>query len=165
MTRDEIADIVAKRVFERKNDYYRIALSFCDNRDDSLDAVSEMTLVVLQKYETLKDPEAFTSWSTHILINICRRQLRERKRIVYLDDLETEFAATDDIEDWSPDVDLALASVKPQFREVVIMKEVLDYTFREIAAQLRIPLRTAQSRYNYGLKSLRKKLGGCYEED
>ena len=70
MAKDDDLDFIAKRIIERKNDYYRVALSFCGKRDDALDAVSEMTLVAIEKIGSLRNRDAFTGWSTQILVNI-----------------------------------------------------------------------------------------------
>jgi RNA polymerase sigma-70 factor (ECF subfamily) len=165
--RNDAFDEALDSIMSRKYDYYRIAHSFCGNRDDSLDAVSEMTAIVIEKFGKLKDRNAFTAWSTSILINECRKCLRQRKRTVFIEDLPIETGDADtypDDDDLTPDMQLALASIRPSFREVVILKELLDYSYREIATMLHIPVGTAQSRYNYGIKRLRKELEGYHNE-
>jgi RNA polymerase sigma-70 factor (ECF subfamily) len=160
------ADFIERILIDRRIDYYRIACAFCGEGDDSLDAISEMTVIVFEKFHSLRDRDAFSSWSTKILVNVCRKYLRQRKRISYIEDLETEPATPSDVDrlDLSKDLENLLASIKPIYREVVVMKELLEYTYGEIAAELRIPVGTAKSRCDYGLKLLRRKLGGYDDE-
>jgi len=164
LRRDDVVDIVVKNIVEKKDAYFRIALSLCGNKDDSMDAVSEMILIAIHKYETLLNKDAFMSWSSKILINICRKYLRQRKHIVYIEDHEEEIANTDRSDELSLDMQLALSSMKPIYREVIVLKEILGYTYKEIAVIMQIPVGTAQSRCDYGLKDLRKKLGGYHNE-
>jgi RNA polymerase sigma-70 factor (ECF subfamily) len=56
------------------------------------------------------------------------------------------------------DVALALAALPEEQREVVVMKIWGELTFEAIGQALEIPQGTAQSRYRYGLQSLRKTL-------
>jgi RNA polymerase sigma-70 factor (ECF subfamily) len=163
--RDETADFIAQTIVDRRGDYYRIAYSLCGNRDDSMDAVSDMTVIAIEKYDTLKNKDAFMSWSIRILVNLCRKTLRRRKRIVFLDDLQSEPADPAVIDELSPDMKFALSSIKPKYREVVVFKELLGYSYKEIAAMMQIPVGTAQSRCDYGLKCMRKALGGSYDEE
>ncbi len=48
-----------------------------------------------------------------------------------------------------------LASIPYEQREVILLRTYGDMTFREIAKALDIPLKTAHSRYHYGLDKLR----------
>jgi RNA polymerase sigma factor (sigma-70 family) len=161
------ADFIEQILVARRNDYYRIACAFCGDCDDAMDAVSDMTVTIFEKFDSLKDRDAFIGWSTTILVNVCRRHMRRRKRNVYIDDLETEPIADDADRGryrLPPDLEMALSSLKPIYREVVVMKNLFEYTYDEIAAALRIPVGTAKSRCDYGLKILRRKLEGYVDE-
>jgi len=165
LIRNDDFEFINKSIMERRNDYYRIALSFCGNRDDALDCVSEMTVIVIERFGSLKNKDAFVSWSKQILINQCRKNLRQRKRIVFIDDLETEIAGPEMNTDISADMQIALSSIKPIYKEVIVLKAVLQYTYKEIAEILRTPVFTVQYRYDYGIKCLRKKIGGKYYDE
>jgi RNA polymerase sigma-70 factor (ECF subfamily) len=164
MTNGGSAEYVAGLIVSRRSDYYRIALSLCGNRDDAMDAVSDMTLIAIEQYHALRDPTAFVAWTSTILVNCCRKRLRGRKRTVSLDDLDNEPVGTDGMDELSADLRRALAILKPIYREAVVLKELFDYSYKEIAAMLRIPVGTAQSRHFTGLRAMRKSLGGSYDE-
>jgi len=165
MTREDDVYRIAYRIIEMKDIYYRIALSFCGNEDGAMEAVSEMTLKVIEHAGKLKNADAFPAWSTQILINICRQSFRRQKRLVYIDDLESEIADPKRYDENSMDVRVILSAVKPIYREVIVLKTVLQYTCKEISSMLHIPVGTVQSRFDYGMKVLRKKLGEKYNEE
>jgi RNA polymerase sigma-70 factor (ECF subfamily) len=52
----------------------------------------------------------------------------------------------------------ALSELPDEQREVVMLKTYQDMTFEEIAEMQKCPLSTALSRYQYAIKSLKKKL-------
>jgi RNA polymerase sigma-70 factor (ECF subfamily) len=166
MLSEDDADFIEKILVDRKNDYFRIARSFCGESDDSMDAIADMTEIVFAKFHSLKNRDVFVSWSTMILVNVCRKYLRQRKRNLYIEDLETELTSdmTGGKYDLTVDLEKALSALKPIYREVIVMKEILEYTYDEIAVALRIPVGTAKSRCVYGLGILRKKLGDDYNE-
>jgi RNA polymerase sigma-70 factor (ECF subfamily) len=54
----------------------------------------------------------------------------------------------------------ALEKVSPEFREVVLMADVEDFSYKEIAETLNIPLGTVMSRLSRGRRLLREGLAG-----
>jgi RNA polymerase sigma-70 factor (ECF subfamily) len=58
------------------------------------------------------------------------------------------------------DVLQALAKVPIEFREVVLMADVQEFSYKEIAETMKLPLGTVMSRLSRGRKVLRQKLAG-----
>jgi RNA polymerase sigma-70 factor (ECF subfamily) len=56
------------------------------------------------------------------------------------------------------DILLALEKVPVEFRGVVLMADVEEFSYKEIAEALKIPLGTVMSRLSRGRKPLRKEL-------
>ena len=56
------------------------------------------------------------------------------------------------------DVLLALGKLPVEFREVVLMADVEEFSYKEIARTLNIPLGTVMSRLSRGRKLLRQEL-------
>ena len=105
------------------------------------------------------------TWLYHIVANVCRDELRKRKRqpVVSLDAPITteEGEMYRQQEDWSfaPDriceskeiqetVQKLLGELIPEYRLVLIMREIQGFTYEEIAAQLGCSLGTVKSRIN-----------------
>ena len=62
-------------------------------------------------------------------------------------DIDTRVAVVDQVQ-------TALDQLKPNFREVLILRELAGYTYEEIAAKQRIPLATVKSRLNRARKQM-----------
>ncbi len=73
------------------------------------------------------------------------------------DELAAEPVVPQEIRD--EDVLNALEKVAVEFREVVLLADVEEFSYREIAETLKIPLGTVMSRLSRGRKLLRQELG------
>ena len=58
------------------------------------------------------------------------------------------------------DVLKALGKVPIEFREVVLLADVQEFSYKEIAQTMKLPLGTVMSRLNRGRKLLRRELAG-----
>ena len=65
---------------------YRVAISMLHNEEDAADAIQETVLKCWQKIGQLKSEEYFGTWLTRILINQCKDILKERKKVVPLEE-------------------------------------------------------------------------------
>lgn len=148
---------------QQKNMYYRLALSFTGNEADALEAISQMTLLIVEKIGSLRSPESFLPWSKRILINVCRELWRKNPRTLPLEEaLSAEGASGMDLEE-----ELVLrqriCELSENHREVIYLRYYLDYEYKEIARILEIPEGTVKSRLNRATEILRNQMGG--EED
>lgn len=163
-------DINARReafisyICEHRNDYYRLAYSFMGQEADAMDAISQMTIVVLEKHQTLREQAAFPAWSKKILANICRDKLKEKKRTQPLE-LPIELAYEDAraVED-DLVVRKALGQLPEKYKEVLVMRYFLGYNYQDIAQSLGLPDGTVKSRINRGMAALKEILKGEYHE-
>jgi len=85
--------------------------------------------------------------------------IRANSRFCQFDENEMQFPAgtaaalpTDYV---GEKVSLALLALPDKFRQIVWLCEVEEFTYREIAAQLKIPVGTVMSRLHRGRKMLR----------
>lgn len=112
----------------------------------------------------------FSTWIYQIAVNICRDELKSRKRRgmmpleqinEYGDDAKLRLPAEQgpehvtQVQELGRLLNAALARIPEQQRVVVVMKEYQGLKFREIAHVLDISENTAKSRMYYGLKALR----------
>ena len=65
---------------------YRVAICMLHNEEDAADAIQETVLKCWQKIGQLKSEEYFGTWLTRILINQCKDILKERKKVVPLEE-------------------------------------------------------------------------------
>ena len=149
------------QVIENKNIYYRIAYSFMGNEADALDAVSQMTLTVIEKHAQLREEDSFLPWSKKILINACRTLLREKKRTTVVAEFPTIADGFDENELAEQMlVRKAVAALPEKYREIIVMRYYLDMEYQDIADAAVIPLGTVKSRLNRAVSVLKKHLGG-----
>ena len=141
-----------QKVLESEKTLYRISLSILKNPTDCEDAVQETILTAYSKLGTLKKEEYFKTWLVRILINICSKTLRKRKRLVSVEELSEESVPDSSVR---TEVKMALDALKPKIRIVVVMKYIEGFSVREIKDILNIPEGTVKSRLSEG----RKKLG------
>ena len=135
---------------------YRTAWFYLQNRQEAEDAVQDAVLAAYEKFYQLREKEKFSSWIMQILVNRCRRRMREW------------FRKDDDIEELpiSQEPDFATSSavkqvfweLKEEERLIVGLSVFCGYTSEEIAAILNKNHSTVRSRYRRALQKMRKKL-------
>jgi len=171
------------RTYNRR--IYNICYRFAGSGDDAEDLTQE---VFIKMYRTLSsyDPSkgAFVTWVTTITRNLLVDHFRKTKqdRVTYSIDappLEHEDARplSEQIQDQSapPDarvrsrevsefVHNALGKLSPELRESVILRDLQDIDYREIAIVLKVPEGTVKSRINRGRAELARLLQRTYRQ-
>ncbi len=149
-------DEFAARTEAVKARLYRTAYLYLGSEADALEAVDEAVYQALRALKKLRQPEAFETWLTRILINECHRELRRRKRFAPEESLPD--TAGPDAYDALP-LREAVRRLPEDLRLVVILRFFAGYTQAETAAALGIPQGTAATRQRKALQLLRLELG------
>lgn len=148
-------------VMGRKNEYYRLAYAYTGNREDSLDALQDMIVILFDSIRKLKDAGAFYSWSKTILVNRCRAMLRKNGRIIAWDNRNEEAYHENYPESESrQDIAACLNRLNSRQQEAIKLKYFLDMEYEAIARVTGSPVGTVKSRVFNGLARLKKLLGG-----
>ena len=153
---------------------HRFVYRLLQRPEDARDVCQETFLRVLHKSHRFKPGSRFSTWMYQIALNLCRDQMRRRKRwgLVFASSPQhrephIETAPESKEEDPSASVERreigqaisqALSQIPPQQREVLILKEYEGLKFKEIAEILGCPESTVKSRMYYGLNGLRTEL-------
>jgi RNA polymerase sigma-70 factor, ECF subfamily len=164
---------------------YNICYRFAGSADDAQDLTQE---VFIKMYRTLKsydvDKGAFMTWVTTITRNLLVDHFRKTKQDRVTDSLdaapsehEDALPLSEQIEDQgaSPDasaqsqqvgetVHKALQRLSPDLREAVILRDLQDMDYREIATVLKVPEGTVKSRINRGRAELARLLQRTYKQ-
>lgn len=135
---------------------YKVAMTMLRNEDDALDAIQNAVLRAYERLDTLKKEEYFRTWITRILINVCNRQLRSRKKTAAYH--ETQQAAASPQE--AAEVRAAVEGLPMKLRQVVVLYYMQDFSTKEIASILRIPKGTVLSRLSRARELLKAELDG-----
>ncbi|HZE27899.1 MAG TPA: sigma-70 family RNA polymerase sigma factor [Terriglobales bacterium] len=164
---------------------FNICYRFAGTSDDAQDLTQE---VFIKMYRTLNSYDvergAFMTWVTTMTRNLLVDHFRKTKQDRVTDsidaapsDHEDAMPLSDRIEDQSapPDarvqsreakqaVHQALQKLSPELREAVILRDLQDMDYREIAAVLKVPEGTVKSRINRGRAELARLLQRIYRQ-
>ena len=145
---------------------YGLLLRLATDWNDTADLAQEVFIRVWRGIENLKNPNAFKSWLGQVATHLFYDELRKRPRrtpIISLDqsmfgDDETE-NQTRDIADSSAgpeelferkeldeEVRCAIATLPRQFRTAIVLRELEDMSYEEIAQLTNTDLGTVKSR-------------------
>lgn len=164
---------------------YNICYRFAGSADDAQDLTQD---VFVKMYKTLDTYDvargAFMTWVTTITRNLLVDHFRRSKHDRMTDSLdatpsehEDAMPLSDRIQDKSlpPDARVqtretgeavhgALQKLSPELREAVILRDLQDMDYREIATVLRVPEGTVKSRINRGRAELARLLQRTYRQ-
>lgn len=156
--------------WERK--IFSLAYGMLGREDDARDATQETFLSAFRNLRGFRGEARVSSWLHRIAVNQCiTRQRRARTRNeAALDEEEEKHASSFSApQEYSPArvlegleakeaVRRAVNSLPLELRQIVVMKEFEELTFREIADVLEMPLSTVKSRLYTALKQLEMRL-------
>jgi RNA polymerase sigma-70 factor (ECF subfamily) len=146
---------------------YNLALRMMGREEDARDATQDAFLAALRKLSSFRGDAAFTTWLHRITVNACYDLLRKRARSPMLErlvdgELEREPPPSPDHADQtelSIDVRRALLDVPEDYRVVMILHDVQDLPYEEVAAIVGVPVGTVKSRLHRGRVALAKAMG------
>ena len=164
---------------------YNICYRFAGSADDAQDLTQEVFIKMyrtLQSYDASKG--AFMTWVTTITRNLLVDHFRKTKQDRVTDSLDATPSEHEDtlplserIQDHGapPDsraqsqqvgevVQRALQKLSPDLREAVILRDLQDMDYREIATVLKVPEGTVKSRINRGRAELARLLQRTYKQ-
>jgi len=164
---------------------YNICYRFAGTSDDAQDLTQE---VFIKMYRTLNSYDsgkgAFMTWVTTVTRNLLVDHFRKTKQDRITDSLDSVPSEHEDAQPLSsqiPDlsrsadehvqsretreaVHQALQKLSPELREAVILRDLQDMDYRDIAGALKVPEGTVKSRINRGRAELARLLQRTYRQ-
>ncbi|MFZ0015016.1 MAG: sigma-70 family RNA polymerase sigma factor [Acidimicrobiia bacterium] len=160
LTWEEVA-----RVYGRK--IYNFAYRLTGNPDDAHDLVQEVLLRVRRGLANYQ-PGSFEGWLWRITRNAFLDDVRRKKRrptVPLPDEVDRWDAASSESADveyarvsLGDDIQKALLELPMDFREAVVLCDVVGLSYEEIAVAVAVPIGTVRSRIHRGRKMLRELL-------
>jgi RNA polymerase sigma-70 factor (ECF subfamily) len=132
------------------------------NADDALDATQNAMISISRRIELFDGRAKFSTWCYRVATNAALDELRRRKRrpLTAVEELpDPPVAGGEDGVDARLDVDAALERLPEEFRVAVVLRDLADLDYAEIATVLDVPLGTVKSRVARGREALRSALG------
>lgn len=164
------------RRWERR--IFALAYGMLGREDDARDATQETFLAAFRNLRGFRGEAKVSSWLHRIAVNQCltrqrRAKVRNESALDGDEDgtgrfaLPLEQSPANVVEGRQRTMALrrALGGLPVELRQVVVMKEFEELTFREIAEALDLPLSTVKSRLYTGLKQLQLRLAKFGDEN
>ena len=143
-----------ERAEEARGKLYRAALLTLGSETAAVDAVDEAVYKGYLSYRKLREPKYLETWLVRILLNVCRDELRRRKRELAVEELpETAGEAFDALP-----LKEAIRRLPAQLRDVIILRYFNGLTLEETAAALELPRGTLSTRQRRALELLKLDL-------
>jgi len=164
---------------------YNICYRFAGTSDDAQDLTQE---VFIKMYRTLASYDvskgAFMTWVTTVTRNLLVDHFRKSKQDRMTDSLDAAPSEHEDAQPLSTQiadpsrsaheqvqsretrdaVHQALQKLSPELREAVILRDLQDMDYKEIAGALKVPEGTVKSRINRGRAELARLLQRTYRQ-
>ena len=158
---------------------YNLCYRFTNSPDDAQDLTQDVFIRVYKSMASYHiEKGAFTTWLTTLTRNLLVDHFRKSKQDRVTDSIDAGLREEDDslslgdrLEDPRPSPDdrlasretqkmvqMALARISPDLREAVILRDLQDMDYKEIAQVLRVPEGTVKSRINRGRMELARLL-------
>jgi RNA polymerase sigma-70 factor, ECF subfamily len=137
------------------------------DREDALDATQEAMIAIARGITRFDGRAAFTTWmyrvATNAALDEARRKQRRPRPVDDIADASTRVPASRDTSGASSrdgrfdavvadrlDIDAALRTIPDDFRAAVVLRDLCDLDYAEIAEVLEIPPGTVRSRISRG---------------
>jgi RNA polymerase sigma-70 factor, ECF subfamily len=169
-------DILVERF---QNPLMNYIFRFMGSNDDAADILQETFIRVYRKRHLYKTIARFSTWIYTIAGNLAKSELRKsyRKGSIPLvierdndDDYELPLSTEDPLPDRRADsallyerIQKSLEQLPEAFREAVILRDIQELSYEEIAEIIGMPVGTVKSRINRGRAQLQELLKDLYE--
>ena len=163
---------------------YQLAYGTLLNKEDAEEVVQDAFLRIYRSLDRFRSDSEFSTWMYRIVVNLCHNKFRWNRvrgagRTISLDVPADSGAATRDGE--APRIELqekrlspdqaaefselqsllqqAIQELPESSRSVLLMRNVQEMDYDQIAQTLQLPVGTVKSRINRAREQLRAKLG------
>ena len=162
---------------------YNLVYRLLADPGESYDVVQEVFLKIFRNIATFRSQSSLKTWIYRIAVNEVHNYrrwfYRHRRQEVILEDEGEGGKSFGDLVhdrgrspyDYALDgekrvmIEDALAQINPTFRSAVVLRDVEDLSYEEIADILEISLGTVKSRITRGREAMRRQLEGRLERE
>jgi len=140
-----------KQLNKELNEVYRFLLKLRIPREDAQDLVQETAYKYL-KYEDSINIKKVKSWLTRVALNLHHDQYRKHKRLQYGFEMENFQSIKGDLPEEilitnenNQEIEHVLNKLKPQYRELLLLKYQFDLKYEEISELLDMKVGTIKT--------------------
>ena len=180
LSEDDV-DLFARLLAAHQDKLYRVAFRMAGHHEDAQDLLQDALLEAYRSFKKFQRGTYFDKWLYRIMTNTFIDRQRHRKRVGRVESLDAPLPGLDedapagrDIPDWSDEpsrrilkdtfdepVQRALDALKPEFRMVLILADVEEFSYEEISEMMGSPIGTVRSRLHRARDMMRQ----CLEKE
>src|SRR3989339_409855 len=142
---------------------------FLGSENDVEDVKQEVYIKTWKNISKYRGQASLWSWINRITINTCKDHLRSGKKFQYVTSEDEEIIQNVPDKGLSPDKAIifterhrqildSIDKLSPKLREIVILYDIEELTYEEIALRIKCPVGTVKSRLFNARKALREEL-------
>jgi len=161
---DRVREDFEREALVHLTEILRAAQRLTRRTAEAEDLAQEVFLQAWKSFDRFERGTNCRAWLYKILWNVHQQRLRKRVPVPLGAEGEARMAQTLVAEETTPtqiadeEVLAALEALTPEHREIVLLSDVEEFTYKEIAAILRIPIGTVMSRLSRARGALRGRL-------
>lgn len=163
LSEQEMAEFESLVKSNMKRAYFS-ALGIIGSHDAAMELSQEAFIRAYRHFKSFDRSKVFFTWYYKILRNLCLNFIRDMKKKGRLNSLEKipleicdDAVKTSEENDLKEKLEIALNQIEIEDREILILKEFENYSYKEISEALEIPIGTVMSRLYYARKRLAEK--------
>jgi RNA polymerase sigma-70 factor (ECF subfamily) len=170
-------ELFAQLLAAHKDKLYRVAFRMTGHAEDAQDLLQDALVEAYRSFKKFQRGSYFDKWLYRIMTNTFIDRQRHRKRVGHVDSLDSpirgdgEEFGNREIPDsksdpavqilrgeYSESVQRALDCLTPEFRMVLILSDVEEFSYEEISEIMGTPIGTVRSRLHRARAEVRQKL-------
>mgnify|MGYP005839279519 CR=1 FL=1 len=160
------------RIYEKK--IFNLAYRFSGNQADAHDLAQETFIKAYQSLTALRDEKSFSAWLFQVAANVCRDELRRKKKRSAFLSLDEVAASSGGVplpagsaacpeagvekRELSEAVQEVLNSLPDDYRLILVLRELQGMSYEEMAAVLNISAGTVKSRLSRARRAFREEI-------
>ncbi len=145
---------------------YNIAYRMLGHEEDAKDVTQDAFIKAYRSIGRFNGRAKFSTWLYQIVINTCRDHFRrshptlsmtdEKNRVMAIADEDPSYAPLEQVEreELRRELRECLSRLDPKYREVIILREIQEMSYDDIAKVLDVPVGTVRSRISRGREHL-----------
>jgi RNA polymerase sigma-70 factor, ECF subfamily len=142
---------------------YGFVFRLSGNESETSDITQEVFIKVWKNIKKIDPDKNFKTWIFTIARNTTFDFLRKRKNVYFSDeeDVVDIEPLPDEVfmrKELGEELEIALSKIRPDFREIILLRYTENLTFEEISEIVGKPLNTVKSHHLRALAALRKLL-------
>ena len=177
LSEDDV-DLFARLLATHQDKLYRVAYRMAGHHEDAQDLLQDALLEAYRSFKKFQRGTYFDKWLYRIMTNTFIDRQRHRKRVGHIESLDAPLPGRAEgetvgreIPDWTDEpsqhilrdtlnepLQKALDALKPEFRLVLILADVEEFSYEEISEMMDTPIGTVRSRLHRARDMVRSAL-------